>query len=263
MVCRGTLWIIAVLVLLPTISASVKSRSRPTTEARHQQRSSTKPTLVKVTHKNRGDELALCNRTRIRIPPNYLSRTRRNHADDYTTRSNASDYYAERRAVMERYYARQREINARYANRTSSISESKRNDGSQHRPVTRNAALLNLGHEYPSKDTKDSATFRYPYIRIQPVYSNGSWSSGISYEPEIRRDIAPKINLRFKFDANSSRTRNNDSIERNALDYYVTPTPCTNLSLSGAFEPKAHTKHAINCTQETEQKSNRTNNNVC
>ncbi|KAL6427324.1 hypothetical protein ACFW04_008711 [Cataglyphis niger] len=261
-VCRGTLWIIAVLVLLASISASVESRGRPTTEALRQQRSSAKPTLVKVTRKNREDELALSNRTRIRIPSNYLSRTRRNHADDYTTRRNASDYYAERRAVMERYYARQREINARYANRTSSISESKRNSvASQHRPVTRNATLLDLGHEYPSKDSKGSATLRYPYIRVQPMYSNGTWSNGISFEPEIRRDIAPKINLRFKFDANSSQTRNNDNIERNALDYYVTPTPCTNVSLSGAFEPKAHTKHAINCTREIEQKSNRTNDN--
>lgn len=257
---------IAVLVLLASISASVKPRSGPTTKALRQQLSRTKPALVKVIYKNREDEVAYSassngTRTRIRIPSNYLSRTRRNYVGDYTTRRNASDYYAERRAVMERYYARQREINARYANRTGSISGSKLNDvASQHQPVTRNATLLSLGHEYPNKDSKDTATFRYPYIRIEPIYSNESWNKGISIEPDIRRDIAPKINLGFKFDANLSQTRNS-SIERNALDYYVTPTPCTNVSLSGTFEPKARTKHAKNCTHETEQKSNRTNNN--
>lgn len=256
---------IAVLVLLASISASVKPRSGHTTKALRQQLSRTKPALVKVIYKNREDEVAYSassTRTRIRIPSNYLSRTRRNYVGDYTTRRNASDYYAERRAVMERYYARQREINARYANRTGSISGSKLNDvASQHQPVTRNATLLSLGYEYPNKDSKDTATFRYPYIRIEPIYSNESWNKGISIEPDIRRDIAPKINLGFKFDANLSQTRNS-SIERNALDYYVTPTPCTNVSLSGTFEPKARTKHAKNCTHETEQKSNRTNNNV-
>lgn len=272
-VCRGTtLWMIAILVFLASISASAKPRNKPTTRALHQQRSRTKAALVKVTYKNREDEFAhgassIRTHTRIGIPSNYLSRTRRNDAGDYTTRRNASDYYAQRRAVMERYYARQREINARYANRTSSISGSKFNDvASQHRPVTRNATLFSLdGHEtYPDKDSRDiSATFRYPYIRVEPIYNNESWSNRISIEPpNDRRDIAPENNLGFKSDADLSQARSSDNIERNTLDYYVTPTPCTNVSLSGTFAPKARIKHAQNCTHETEQRSDRTNNNV-
>lgn len=248
-VCRGTLWIIAVLILLSTsLSTSTKPRSRLTTTALHQQqRSRTKPGLVKAIYKNHEDEFA-------------HSRTRRNHVGDYTTLRNTSDYYAERRAIMERYYARQREINAQYANRTSSILGSRRNDvASQHRPMTRNATLFNLGLEYPNKDSRGRATFR-PYIRIDPLYGNESWNNEISIESDNRRDIAPETNFGFKSDADLSQTRNTSNLERNTLDY-ITPTPCTNVSLSGTYAPKVHTKYEKNYTHEPEQKFNRTNNN--
>ncbi|EFN61847.1 hypothetical protein EAG_10754 [Camponotus floridanus] len=248
-VCRGTLWIIAVLILLSTcLLTSTKPQSRLTTKALHQQqRSRTKAGLVKAIYKNHEDEFT-------------RSRTRRNHVGDYTLR-NTSDYYAERRAIMERYYARQREINAQYANRTSSILGSRRNNvASQHRPMTRNATLLNLGLEYPNKNSKDRATLRYPYIRIDPLYGNESWDNGISIESDNRGDIAPETNFGFKSDANLSQTRNTSNLERNALDY-ITPTPCTNVSLSGTYAPKVHTKYEQNYTHETEQKFNRTNNN--
>lgn len=255
---------IVVLVLLASLSTSIKPRSRLTTKTLHQQQQSrTKPGLVKVLYKqNREDELAHSAsfnrmRTRIRIPLNYLSRMRRN-VDDYTTQRNASDYYAERRAIMERYYARQREINARYANRTRSLLGSRRNDvASQHRPMTRNATLFNLD---PNKDLRNSATFRYPYIRVDPIYGNESWNNGISIGSDNRRDITSETNFGFKSDADLSQTRNSSNIERNALDY-ITPTPCTNVSLSGTFAPKAHTKYGTNYTHETEQKFDGTNNN--
>lgn len=258
-VCRGTLWIIAALVLLASLSTSIKSQSRLTTKAAHeQQRSRTKPGLVKVIYENHEDEFAhsaSSDLTRIGTPLNYLSRTRRNHVADYTAQGNASNYYAERRAIMERYYARQREINARYANRTG-ILGSRRNDvTSQHRPMTRNATLLNLGQDYSNRDSRARATFRYPY-RIDPIYGNESWNNGI--ELDNRRDIAPETNSGSKSDADFSQTRNSSNIERNALDY-ITPTPCTNVSLSGTFAPKAHTKYDKNNTHETE--FNRTNNN--
>lgn len=246
-VCRGTLWIIAVLILLSTsLSTSKKPSSRLTKALHQQQRSRTKPGLVKAIYKNHEDEFT-------------RSRTRRNHVGNYTLR-NSSDYYAERRAIMERYYARQREINAQYANRTSSLG-SRRNDvASQHRPMTRNATLLNLGLEYPNKDSRDRATFRYPYIRIDPLYGNESWNNGMSIESDNRGDIASKTNFGFKSDANLSQTRNTSNHERNAYDY-ITPTPCTNASLSGTYAPKVHTKYEQNYTHETEQKFNRANNN--
>lgn len=237
---------IAIFLLFASVSSSLKSRNGATTTARHQLRSRIEPALAKVTYKNREDELARSasssDRARLGTPLNYFSRTKRSD----TTR-NASDYYAQRRAVMERYYARQREINARYANRTDwGIPGPKHRDlASQHRPVTRNASLLSL---------------RYPYIRLEPIYSNGSWNR-ISIEPasDARLNITSETNLDFKSDADLSQARNN--IGRNALDYYVTPTPCTNVSLSDTFAPKTRVKHPENCTQETEQRSDCTNNN--
>lgn len=158
---------------------------------------------------------------------------------------------------MERYHARQREINARYANRTGLLG-SRRNDvvASQYRPMTGNATLFNLD---PNRGLRDSATFRYPYIRVDPLYGNESWNDGISIgSDDNRRDIAPGTNFGFKSDADLSQTRNSSNIERNALDY-VTPTPCTNVSLSGTFAPKAHTKYGTNYTRTEE--ADRTNNN--
>ncbi|XP_072751705.1 uncharacterized protein [Anoplolepis gracilipes] len=264
-VCRKTLWMIAVLVLLASISTSLKPRSRRTRKVLHQQRSRAKSATIKVINRNREDVFAHSvplyhNHRRMWNPSLNLYRTRRNY-DDYIARRNTSDYYAERRAVMERYYARQREINARYANRTGSILGSKRNDvASQRRPVTRNATLFSLGREYPNKDISRDSTFRYPYIRVEPIY-NESWNDGISIEPGNRRDMAPGTNFGFKYDTDLSQKRNSSNIERNTLDYYVTPTPCTNVSLSGTFAPKERTKHVKNCTLETEQTSNRANNN--
>jgi len=81
------------------------------------------------------------------------NRTRRS-IDGNSSHRNASDYYAQRRAVMERYYARQREINARYANRTS------------------NATLFTLGLDGGNSTTRNAASsvFRRP-LRIIPTYN--------------------------------------------------------------------------------------------
>ncbi|XP_024885194.1 uncharacterized protein LOC112463205 [Temnothorax curvispinosus] len=191
-------------------------------------------------------------------------RTIRNLTPDYSSRRNDSDYYAQRKAVMERYYARQREINARYANRTNVIvPRLEHNDVSQHRPATSNATLFNLGRVYSSKDsTRDSTTFRHPSTKIDPIYSNESRYNKIPTELDGRRNVAPEVDLGFKSDADLSETRSSDNIERNALDDFVTPTPCTNLSSSGTFAPKTRSKHAKNCTRETEQNCEADNDNT-
>lgn len=185
-------------------------------------------------------------------PLSEVGRTRRSFAADYSSRRNDSDYYAQRKAVMERYYTRQREINARYANRTNVISRLEHNDVSQHRPVTSNASLFNLERVYPSKNStaRDSMVFRYP-SKIDPIYSNESRYNKIPTELDSRRNIAPEIDLGFKSDADLSQTRSSGNSERNALDLFVTPTPCTNLT--GTFAPKTRSKPVKNCTRETGQ----------
>lgn len=134
--------------------------------------------------------------------------------DGNVSRRNASDYHAQRRAVMERYYARQREINARYANRTS------------------NATSFRLGLEHANKNstTRDAAASRrLPFIKINPIYSNESQNNRID-------NVQPWTT---------------STTEKNTLDYYVTPTPCTNVSLSGTFAPKT-LRHVKNCTENND-----------
>ncbi|EZA53709.1 hypothetical protein X777_06816 [Ooceraea biroi] len=242
---------IALLVLLASISSSTsmklrKPRKRPTPTIPHQQ-SRVGPVIIRVIHKY-NDELArgkspnctggICKnahnkldldeakalrsenkaklkkvtllkapkRVWIKEPSKSLSepsRTRRS-LDGNFSRRNASDYAAQRRAVMERYYARQREINSRYANRTS------------------NATLFRLGLEQPNRNwtTRNGTVFRPP-VRINPIY-------------------------------NESRTIS--SVQRNTLDHYVTPTPCTNISLSGTFAPKT-LRHVKDCSSENNDDS--------
>ncbi|RLU19335.1 hypothetical protein DMN91_007892 [Ooceraea biroi] len=163
-------------------------------------RSENKAKLKKVTL------LKAPKRVWIKEPSKSLSepsRTRRS-LDGNFSRRNASDYAAQRRAVMERYYARQREINSRYANRTS------------------NATLFRLGLEQPNRNwtTRNGTVFRPP-VRINPIY-------------------------------NESRTIS--SVQRNTLDHYVTPTPCTNISLSGTFAPKT-LRHVKDCSSENNDDS--------
>lgn len=186
---------------------------------------------------------------------NEVDRMRRSVAADYSSRRNDSDYYAQRKAVMERYYARQREINARYANRTNVIPRLEYNDVS-HRSATSNAASFNFGRVYPNKDstTRDSTTFRHPSTKVGPIYSNESRYK-IPTEGDSRRNFTTEIdpgNLDFKSDADLSQTRSSGNIERNALDY-PTPTPCTNLSSSGTFAPKTRPK---NFTSKTDLNNN-------
>ncbi|KAL6266806.1 hypothetical protein P5V15_003637 [Pogonomyrmex californicus] len=195
-----------------------------------------------------------------RVNPTH--RTKRSLAADYFTRGNDSYYYAQRKAVMDRYYARQREINARYVNRTGGIPRPERNDVSQHRPVMSNASLFEFGYanEYANKDptTRDSGTFRYPFVKLDPIYSNESRYNGKSAELASRRNVAPEINLDFRSDADVPQsTRSSSDFEGNALDLFVTPTPCTNISLSGTFAPKTReSKNAENCTQIEQRRSN-------
>lgn len=189
------------------------------------------------------------NRRYLSKPLSEAGRTRRSLIADYSSRRHDSDYYAQRKAVMERYYARQREINARYANRTSVIPE--HNDVSQHHHPMSNATLLKLGRVYSGKDS--SATFRHPSIKIDPIYSNESRYNRIPIELDSRRNVVPETNLGFKSNGDLSQTRISGNVERNVLDLFVTPTPCTNLSSTGTFAPKTRPKHAKNCTRGTDQ----------
>ncbi|XP_018377228.1 PREDICTED: uncharacterized protein LOC108770243 isoform X1 [Trachymyrmex cornetzi] len=177
------------------------------------------------------------------------SRARRSLAIDYSSRRNDSDYYAQRKAVMDRYYARQREINARYANRTSTTPRFKYNN------VAPTSNVFNLGRIYSNIDStaRDTATFLHPSTKIDPIYSNESRYNKIPTELDNRRNFVPEIEPDFKSDTDLSQMRSSGNSERNALDYFVTPTPCTNLSSNGTFAPKTRPKQAQNCTSETEQ----------
>lgn len=190
------------------------------------------------------------NRRDLSKPLSEAGKTKTSLTTDYFSRRNNSDYYAQRKAVMERYYARQREINARYANRTSVIQRSEHNDVSQH-PTMSNATLFKLGRMYPNKDS--SATFRHPSTKIDPIYSNESRYNRIPTELDSRRNVALETNLGFKPNEDLSQTRISDNVERNALDLFVTPTPCANLSSTGTFAPKTRSKHAKNCTRGTDK----------
>lgn len=193
-------------------------------------------------------------RAKIKDPPKSSSRTKRNVGSDYLVQRNASDYYAQRRAVMERYYARQREINARYANRTAdSITRLRYNGVSQHQPAaqrartTHNATRFRIEYPgHPNKNsTTESTTPRYP--RIDRTYSRETLSNRIPIELSNRRDIIPENDLDSKSDANSAQNRSN--IERNALNYFTTTTPCG--PLSGTVAPKTRQK-SKNCGRTEE-----------
>lgn len=167
-----------------------------------------------------------------------VGRTKRS-IDDYPSRArNASDYYAQRRAVMERYHARQREINARYANRTGSISK-----------ASNNATQLSFRHLNKDAAEKD-ATFRHPSVKIDPIYNGNESRNTIPNKSDNRRNSAPETDLGFKSDPSLSQARSSDNVERNALDYYVTPCP----NVSGTFAPKTRLKH-VNRTYETDNVS--------
>jgi len=188
------------------------------------------------------------------------SRMRRSLAIDDSSRRNDNDYYAQRKAAMDRYYARQREINARYANRTSTTPRLKYNNVSP----TSNVTLFNLGRIYSNKDStaRDTATFLHPSTKIDPIYSNESRYNKIPTELNNRRNFVPEIEPGFKSDTDLSQVRSSDNSERNALDYFVTPTPCTNLSSNGTFMPKTRSKQAQNYTSETENIEDCANNSA-
>ncbi|KYM95960.1 PREDICTED: uncharacterized protein LOC108779837 [Cyphomyrmex costatus] len=176
-------------------------------------------------------------------PLSEANRMRRRLVVDYSSRRNDSDYYAQRKAVMDRYYARQREINALYANRTITTPRLKYNNVSQHL-YTSNATLFNLGRAYPSRNStaRDSTTtFLHPSTMIDPIYSNESRYNRIPNELDSRRNFVSEIDPGFKSDTNLSQTRSSANSERNALDFPVTPTPCTN---NGTFAPKTRSRHA-------------------
>ncbi|XP_018355014.1 PREDICTED: uncharacterized protein LOC108755991 [Trachymyrmex septentrionalis] len=189
-----------------------------------------------------------------------VSRPSRSLAVDDSSRRNDNDYYAQRKAVMDRYYARQREINARYANRTSTTPRLKYNNVSP----TSNVTLFDLRRIYSNKDStaRDTATFLHPSTKIDPIYSNESRYNKIPTELDNRRNFIPEIEPGFKSDTDASQMRSSGNNERNALDYFVTPTPCTNLSSSGTFAPKTRPKQAQNWTSETEQNRDCDNNPV-
>ncbi|KYM88457.1 hypothetical protein ALC53_02940 [Atta colombica] len=188
------------------------------------------------------------------------SRMRRSLAIDESSRRNDNDYYAQRKAAMDRYYARQREINARYANRTSTTPRLKYNNVSP----TSNVTLFNLGRIYSNKDStaRNTATFLHPSTKIDPIYSNESRYNKIPTELDNRRNFVPEIEPGFKSDTDLSQVRSSDNSERNALDYFVTPTPCTNLSSNGTFTSKTRSKQAQNYTSETENIEDCANNSA-
>ncbi|KAL0114717.1 hypothetical protein PUN28_011788 [Cardiocondyla obscurior] len=185
-------------------------------------------------------------RTNTRNSPRSSSeanRARRSLAADYFSRRNDSDYYAQRRAVMERYYARQREINARYANRTNAASRSEHNDVSQHRPAATNNVLFDFERVYPSANStaRNGTTFHLLSPKTDLAFSNESRYNKIPTELDTRRSVIPEIDLGFKSDADLSQTRSSGNIERNALDFFDTSTPCANLS--GIFPSKTRPKN--------------------
>lgn len=165
--------------------------------------------------------------------------------DSYPARRNASDYYAERRAVMARFYARQREIEARYGNRTSP-NKPNPDDGASgiDQPATRsNVTLFRL---YPARNSTSTdnnrATFRHPSMTIDPVYSN----LPVNLDGQ---QVVSEAERRF-----GSRAWDNSNIQRQAVGfYYTTPVPCENASLAGTFTPKKRSKNATsNCTDSCE-----------
>lgn len=160
------------------------------------------------------------------------SRTRRSllmnttTVDDQPWRRNASDYYAERRAVMARFYARQREMEARYGNRTNSIS--KPDDATA--PETSDVTFFRLYPSRNSSPTDNRETFRNPSITIDPVYSN----LATKLDP---RPVVQEADRRFQ-----TRLWNNSNIEGQVARYHTTPTPCANATLSGTLAPKKRSK---------------------
>lgn len=167
-----------------------------------------------------------------------VGRARRSIAidGDRQSRRNTSDYYAQRRAVMERYYARQREINARYAaNRTNRTDDAPR--GAQP-SATRNATLFRFGHEYLNgllnATAGSGAAFRHSSVTIDPLYSQ---ENGNGRSIATRLNVVPEVGRGLRFD------RGNVS-----LDHYTTPATCANAPLAGTFAPKARSKQARNCT---------------
>lgn len=188
-----------------------------------------------------------------------INKTRKSYYDEYLLpRRNTSDYYAQRRAVMERYYARQREINARYANRTNDNNVRTNGNGWQSQSILESNVSL-FGHRYPNKDTtgRDNTISHYHYplsITIKPLYNNGTTvNNRIQINVNNSRDIVSGTKLNYKYDADLSQVKNNSNVVvRNVPDYYVTPTPCTNIPLSGTSVPKTRWKQRKNYTDNNE-----------
>ncbi|XP_011867879.1 PREDICTED: uncharacterized protein LOC105562009 [Vollenhovia emeryi] len=177
-------------------------------------------------------------------------RARRSLAADYSSRRNDSDYFTQRKAIMDKYYARQREINALYADLMNIVPRSEHNV-SQYRPAsTGNATLFSLGRVSLGRNStaRDGAIFRHSPTKLDPIYSNETRYN--KTELDNRRNVALDVDPGFKSDANLSEARSSGSAERSALDHIVTPTPCTNLSSSGTFAPKTRPRHAKNCTHD-------------
>jgi len=146
-------------------------------------------------------------------PAKSLSEASRNRRsiDGNSSRRNASDYYAQRKAVMERYYARQREINARYANRTS------------------NATLFTLGLDGGNSTMRNTtSTVYHRPLRIIPTYN----------ETRSKR-----------VDRNQSRTTTSPNV-RSASDPYGALAPCANVSLPGPFGSKT-LRYLTNCSRNS------------
>lgn len=259
---------IAALILLACISFSASVKLR---KLRKRSTTTRSPVIIKVIHKYSDDEfthdvLSNCthnncesardkfssdtdetlfeqdNFQKLKIISKSSSRTKRNLESDYLARRNTSDYYAQRRAVMERYYARQREINARYANRTAGSITRLRYNGVSY-PVTNNATRFRIEYGYPNKNsTTESTTSRYP--RIDLMDSRETLSNRIPTELNNRRDITPESDSDFKFDANFVQRSN---IQRSALNYSTTSCGPT----SGTIAPKTRQKSKT-CNETTE-----------
>jgi hypothetical protein len=181
---------------------------------------------------------------------------KRNIENDYLARRNASDYYAQRRAVMERYYARQREINARYANRTTdNIMRLRYNGVPQRSPMTNNATRFRIEYGYPNNKSSTTERMISRYPRINLMDSRETLSNRIPTELSNRRDIAPENDLDSKSDIDVVQSRSN--IERNVLNYFTT-TSCGLLSGTVAPKTRQKSKHCSD-TEEEENKAEEEN----
>ncbi|KAG7201180.1 hypothetical protein KM043_003970 [Ampulex compressa] len=168
--------------------------------------------------------------------PSFLRHKR--HSD-----ANATDYYAQRRAVMERFYSRQREIAKRYG----TVSTSTARSSFKHEPRKAISDVTDV-----SSTSTESSRQGYSNDERQTTgYIPGKITADSS-RPVFETEIPQKFNIveqavqsgriddRSNEDANTFPPRSN--VQREDLKVNPTSASCPNISLSGSFAPKTRRK---------------------